>query len=563
MFQATLTLETGDTLEVHRFTVDEEISAPFVASVLAHGADAGVDLRRAVGRGASLLVEADGGPPATWAGIVREMQQLEAEEAGLSTYVVEIVPRVWLLTQRVRSRVFQHLSAIDVALAVLAEWGVEAELRLDRAAHPRLEVRTQYEESDFAFLSRMLEEAGVSFLVPRAAGHRLVLCAEPQASAPRPGALPYVERPAANQREEHVTSVRVRQRVAPGSVSLRGNDVRRGSAIGISKAGHGMSSPVELMDYRTAAFIAEGEGGGDETPVADRRGAARARQETGGAVAEAAALGEQAAWRTVELETNAWDLCPGAVFRVTSHPQIDALPGQDLLVRASRVSGGYRGLALCGIGAVPTAAPFRPAARTPRPRVEGLQSAIVVGAAGEEIHVDELGRIRVRFLWDPEAPGDDRSSAWIRVSQAFAGAGFGISAIPRVGEEVLVDFAGGDPDEPFVVGRLHNGKARRPYDLPAQRARAGIRTRSSPGGDGYHEIALDDTKGEELIRWRAQRDQKKVVKRNEAEHTGGSRVIKVGGDLVIRAKGKVSLRSGADLVIEGGYVKLNCREEEA
>src|SRR5262249_48629133 len=151
------------------------------------------------------------------------------------------------------------------------------------------------------------------------------------------------------------------------------------------------------------------------------------------------------------------------------------------------------------------AARYCPLRTTPKPVVHGVQSAVVVGRGGEEIHTDELGRVRVQFPWDSEHRFDENSSCWVRVSQGWAGAGFGLVTIPRVGQEVLVGFLEGDPDQPIVVGRVFNGTARVPYKLPEHKAVSAIRTATSPASGGYNELRFDDAAGAELVHIQAER----------------------------------------------------------
>src|SRR5262249_40226242 len=153
-----------------------------------------------------------------------------------------------------------------------------------------------------------------------------------------------------------------------------------------------------------------------------------------------------------------------------------------------RSSGAASNAASCG--------PFEPLQHLDKPRVHGVESAIVTGPPGEEIHTDEHGRVKVHFPWDREGPRDDHSSPWVRVSQAWAGPGHGVHALPRVGQEVLTAFEHGDPDHPVVVGRLHNATSPAPYALPEHKTRTSLRTSSSAGGN---EITFDDAPGAELF----------------------------------------------------------------
>jgi type VI secretion system secreted protein VgrG len=228
-----------------------------------------------------------------------------------------------------------------------------------------------------------------------------------------------------------------------------------------------------------------------------------------------------------------WDgnvvgLAPGVVFRIDHHPRADLDPSKKLLVTGASFEGTKDGDWIFGGEAHFAAEPFAPIPQTPKPRIAGVQSATVVGPAGDEIYCDELGRVRVQFPWDREGKRDERSSCWMRVSQAWAGAGFGCVQIPRVGQEVLVAFYDGDPDQPVVVGRSHNTTQPVPYPLPAHKTKSTWKSDSTPRADGYNEIRYDDAQARELVYLQAQRNLQKLVKRNETERTGHNRFVVVG-----------------------------------
>lgn len=564
-----LSLDAGDLgLSVLSFHVRQAMSEPFSVDLIAVSQDATIDLGAIAGRPATFRIEPERWPSAAWSGVVSEVSQLHAGASAAehaaqgtlreSTYAIRIVPALWLLGQRSRSRIFQHRSVIEIARAVLGEWGVEAEVRVDAARHPRLEVRTQYGETDLAFLGRLLEQAGISYRASRAGG--VVLDDAPEAGEARAlGALTFFDRPNAAARIDFATNVRVTSAFLPSTCTVVDYDPRRGDKVEGS-FGEGSGQQDLLRRYWSGAAVSEGEADG-ATPVADARGAARSREEVAAARAEAWLRGVRGRSYVAALETNATDLGPGSVFTVVGHPQLDARPDPRLLVVTSHLSGQRNAPIRCRVEAVPADVPYRPEPLTPWPEVRGVQSAIVTGPPGEEIHVDELGRVRVRFPWDLEPGAGDESSCWLRVGQGWAGPGYGQAAIPRVGDEVLVEFAEGCPDTPIVVGRVHNGKNRAPYDLPAHRSRSAWRTASSPGGGGRSEILLEDRKGEELVEIRAERDLRKVVSRDEVERTGKDRTIRVRGDLTVLSRRELRLKAGGELIIEGGRVKLNCRED--
>jgi type VI secretion system secreted protein VgrG len=182
--------------------------------------------------------------------------------------------------------------------------------------------------------------------------------------------------------------------------------------------------------------------------------------------------------------------------------------------------------------------PYWPARKTPKTVVHGLQSAIVTGPEGREVFTDEHGRVRVQFPWHWEDGRDGQGSCWIRVSQAWAGAGFGLWTVPRVGQEVLVAFLAGDPEEPVIVGRAGNAHNPPPYALPANDTKSVWRSRSTPGGDGFNEISFEDKKGEERLYERAEKDKESLIKNDERIAVGRNRQKLVKSDEDIATLGE-------------------------
>lgn len=172
--------------------------------------------------------------------------------------------------------------------------------------------------------------------------------------------------------------------------------------------------------------------------------------------------------------------------------------------------------------------PFRPAREAPRPVMRGVQTATVVGPEGEEVHTDKHGRVRLQFHWDRESKRDENSATWVRVSQSWAGNGYGSMFIPRIGHEVLVDFIEGDPDRPIVVGRIYHGQNDTPYPLPDEKTKSTIRSESSPGGGGFNELRFEDRKGAEEVFVHAQRDLNGVILNDRTEQVGVNRTAKIG-----------------------------------
>jgi type VI secretion system secreted protein VgrG len=568
-----LSFESGeDSLSVRRFSVREGLSSLFEISIEARSPNEDIDLSAIIGRGATLRMVAGTRHLARdarlWGGVCNHIELEQAEESGLSTYRLRIVPRLWLLTQRRNHRTFQHLSIPEIAGKLLAEWRIDPVWKIDPAAHPRLELRTQYGESDYVFLTRLLEEAGVTFTFDDedGKGTRLVLHDRPHAGEPRAGGpVLYVDNPNQSAEREYVTRLRLSHDVQPVRYTIRDFDFRRNPEYPL--LGEASISPppepmLEQYHYQPGAFLIEGGQRGD-TPVADDKGVARHDDRAGKALAERSLEAAQGGRRTVSFKTNVIDLAPGVVFTVGHHPRADLGSDRKLLATELTIEGAPGEEWTTTGRAVFADVPHRPARTTPKPQVHSVQSALVVGPKGEEIHTDEFGRVRVQFHWDREGKHDEHSFCWVRVSQGWAGSGFGMIAIPRVGQEVLVGFLGGDPDQPVVVGRLYNNTARVPYKLPENKAVSGWKSDSSPGSGGFNEIRFEDGKGRELVHVQAERNLSKLVKVDEKEVTGRERVIEVGKRLVLTTGEAAIVLDGPHIWIEaGGRLMLDGGPEE-
>jgi type VI secretion system secreted protein VgrG len=518
-----------DSLSVRHFSVSEGLSALFEVSVVAVSPVDDIDFETIVGQTASFVVRSDAaGRSRGWTGVARRFEQREAEPTGLSTYALSIVPQLWLATQRQDNRVFQHLTVPAIVREVLAYYRIEPVMDLDVSRYPVQEYRVQYGETDFAFVSRLLEDAGIAyrFAWHPEKGTSLVLMDEPHRKEPRAGgAIPFVAEPSGRPTTAFVTHVSASREIKPGAFTIRDFDFRRRldfELAGKARPEGTVEAQLEQYHYRPGAFVVEGTPGHTVPAHAD--------EHEGAALAERSLRAERSQDSLVSYHANVVDIAPGSVFSIGGHPRA-RIAAPNKLLAVSLAVAGTEGAEMSITGrAVPASAPYRPAKTTPRPRISGVQSAIVVGPEGEEIHTDEHGRVRVQFHWDRAGARDERSSCWIRVSQGWAGSGFGMMVIPRVGQEVLVGFFEGDPDQPAIVGRVYNAQSLVPYKLPENKTRSAWRSASTPAGDpaGYNEILFEDARGAELLGIHAERDLHKQVNRSEVERTGEDRTITVG-----------------------------------
>jgi type VI secretion system secreted protein VgrG len=564
-----LSLSSGESsLSVRKFTVHETLSGLFSVTLEARSPNEDIDLESIVGKPALFRVVSGVAwahlDTRLWTGVVSEMELTRVEPSGLSTYALSIVPNLWMLTQRTNSRLFQHQSVPEIVTKLLDEWHIAHELRLEKDKYPKLELRVQYGESDFTFVSRLLEEAGISFYFEDDLidGSQLILHDRPHANEPRADGIPirFLDDAGSAKSAEHdyLTEIRVGNKVRPGKLTIRDFDFRRpGFALfGESPVHAGVEAKMEQFHYVPGAFLTEGHQRVAETPAADDKGVARHHHAAGHNLAQARLESHRATKQLVHFKTNAMDLAPGTVFAVGGHARKDLAPNKELLVNSLTIEGEV-GQEWTMHGTASFAAlPYRPSVTTTKPKIFGVQSAVVVGPKGETVHTDEFGRIRVQFHWDREGTYDENSSVWIRVSQAWAGSGYGMINLPRVGNEVLVGFLEGDPDNPVVVGRVYNGAQQVPYKLPEANLMSAWKSDSNS-----NIILFIDIPTHEGFLEQAERDRLGVVKNDQIDIIGNSSTTAIRADQGTVVGGTYSRGvMGEYTLITGGEMSLTSKK---
>jgi len=514
-------------LSVREFVVEERLNQPFLVNLLVR-ADAAFSVEAHIGEEARLEAHLSGNgvaprEPASWTGNLVTIQDVGGDAAGHRLFQMTLAAKLWSLSQNRNYRVFQQIDEVSIACQILREWGIPFELEIDPGRYKKRKLRIQYGESDLAFMHRMLEEAGVSYAVVEIGGTETVLLAdEPQEAEPR-APIPYFDSLFGGHRETFATALQLTRTVRPARYLLQDLDYRRPNVpprFGAhARSACALEQSLERFHYVPGVFACESEPG--ETPVADDKGAVRVEERFAKLVARSRLEAKLADRLHLSFDTNAFDVQPGSVVVLEDHD--DPCLAERFLVFATRVMAVDNGDCIMRCDATSTRASYRPPLATMRPEVHGIESATIVGPPGSEVHTDEFGRIRVQFHWDRAGSKDDNSSCWLPVSQPWAGAGYGSVYLPRVGQEVLVQFMGGNPDLPVVTGRVYTGVQRVPYELPENNTVTVIaKTCSFGGSGGYNEIKADDRAGAELLSFRAERDLETVVGANKRVIVGGS-----------------------------------------
>jgi type VI secretion system secreted protein VgrG len=470
-------------------------------------------------------------------GIVRRFTQGERSDDGFITCRAEVVPWLWFLSLSRDCRVYQNKTVLEIAELIFGELGYKDYRNDCLKQPPKREYCVQYRESHLDFISRLLEDEGIFYFFEHSdSKHVLVLADSPNAVVHGKGSKTARWLPGVGGAWPDDDVVRALERefgVTPGQVTLTDYDYINPS-LGLLRTVAG-EQPEEVYDYP----------GGYTLPDEGER-YARLQLEQ-----------REALMNVVRGTSNCRGFQSGCRFDLKDYYRADANVAYHLLqVRHQARVGGYR--ASYGqesfdyensFVAIPHKVPYRPPAVTPRPVVQGSQTAVVVGPKGEEIHTDKHGRVKVQFHWDRLGKKDENSSCWVRVSVAWAGKGYGALTIPRIGQEVIVDFLEGNPDAPIITGRVYNAEQAPPYDPGKGGVVSGMRSNTHKG-KGYNEMSMDDTAGKEMITIHAQYDMSTTVEHDDTQHiVQGNRKIDIDtGTHTEKIKGNTSIT-----IVSGTY----------
>jgi len=568
-----------DALLLERFAGREALSEPFRYRLdLLAEAGTPVPFDGLLGRGASVRLTLPDGATRHFHGIINRLTQdgQVPGSAGAATFVryrAELVPRLWLLTKRVRSRIFQQSSVPDILRAVLA--GLDVSYQIQGAFHPR-DHCTQYRESDFHFAGRLMEEEGIYYFFRHtAAGHQLVLANSPGAHPDVPGPTRLIYEPVAggSRAEDRILTWSKSQEIRAGRYTLRDHcfeipdDTLQASrtipemvvAGGVTHKLHlDGTDATELFDYPgryAQRFDGISPGGGDRS--ADLAKIFDDGQRTAGIRIQQ----EAAPALVVAGEGGCRQLAAGHKFTLERHfdgdgPYVLTHVEHEASVEGTYATGREAPLTYRNrFGCIPHAVPYRPQQVTPRPRVEGPQTAVVVGPpGGDPIFTDKYGRVKVQFRWDRLGKSDADSSCWIRVAQPWAGSNWGALTLPRIGQEVVVAFLAGDPDAPVILGSVYNADQMPPFPLPEKKTQSGIKTRShlSDSGADFSGLGFEDADGTEHVHLHSQRDLTHSAEDTVFVNAGVAHHQHV-GRLSVRQVGGLPLTNHSTTVAGGGF----------
>ena len=541
-----------DVLLLQSFHGQEGISRLFNFDLTMHSENKSIAFDSIIGKKATIRVILQDRNERYINGIVASFSQGGATSV-FTSYQATLVPWFWLLTRTSDCRIFQNMTVPDIIQKLFQEHGLnDFKNKLHGSFQPR-EYCVQYRETTFNFISRLMQEEGIFYFFEHDTDkHWLVMANNPSEFKPCPyqSSARYESDRNAGWSEDIVTEWSIGQEVRPGRYTVTDFNFEKPSLDLMANVSGKDQRKFEIYDFpgeyetrdegeKLAGIRMEEE----ETPQIVVSGSSTCRAFTSGF--------------KFDLKDHYRRDLNKAYVLMSLHHSCDA--------GANYESGGgaqSRFEYINHFQCFPHPTPFRPPRTAPVPVVHGTQTAMVVGPPGEEIYVDKYGRVKVQFHWDREGKYNEKSSCWIRVSQNWAGKRWGAMFIPRIGQEVIVDFIEGDPDRPIITGRVYNGNSMPPYALPNEKTKSVIKTYSSKGGGGFNELRFEDKKGDEQIFIHAEKNQdiriKKdlmewvgqdshlIVKRDYAEEISGDKHLHIKGDRNEKVDGTVSLKAGMD-----------------
>ncbi|HIF9186835.1 TPA: type VI secretion system Vgr family protein [Photobacterium damselae] len=545
--QFTFTVEhlMSSTFVVTAFSGEDSLSSPFDISIQLASRLNEISPDDVVDKQAVLTVWQDGEKQQSWQGIVSRFIQSDVGHHH-AFYEVSLVPPIARLALRQNNRIFQHQSVPDIIATVLQEMDVQDYAFALVRQYPQREYCVQYRESDLTFIQRIAAEEGIFFHFTHGDMKNTVIFSDDcQNLAVLPMALPYNALSGGANKEMHVRHLKRHTQIRPASASLQDRTFKNPAYRFMHREFNTSATyQRDIYDhYEHGAFHGDDNNTVPFTKV--RLEALRRDAETIELLSNAAPL---LAGLKFELKDHNDPLCNRdwtviSVFHEGEQPQaLEEMGGEGITRYHNRVE------------AIQGDKSWRPAP-LPKPRVDGVSVATVVGPEGEEIYCDEYGRVKVYFPWDKYHDSDDKASCWLRVSQAWAGGQFGSMMLPRIGHEVLVSYVEGDIDRPIITGCTYNAVQKPPFPLPDHKTRTVLRSNTHQG-EGYNELYFEDQAGEEEIHVRAQKNLSIDVLNSKQESITYNSTRNVGNDdaQAIAKNQTLSIDGQQDIAVKGNQI---------
>ncbi|RZB33570.1 MAG: type VI secretion system secreted protein VgrG [Desulfobacteraceae bacterium Eth-SRB2] len=546
-----------DVLLLRSFSGHEEISRLFEFDLDLLSEDYEINFDDIIGQNVTIRMELPEGGMRYWNGYINRFVQGVSTSVQFAQYRATMVPWLWFLTRTSDCRIFQEKTVPDIIKQVFNDLGFsDIEDRLS-GGYRTWTYCVQYRETDFNFVSRLMEQEGIYYYFLHEQGKcTIVLCDSRSKHDPygNYGEIDFIADTKGSGILERISEWTVEKRVRSGKFAHVDYNFEKPSTslMSIEK----LKMPHAEADYEIYDYP------GEYSEKTDGDKYAKLRME------ELAQSHE-----VCTGQSDSRGICSGYLFTLAKHSRKDqnreylvVSTGYQAAAEAYETSDQMSEMCVCSFTVIPSSFQFRPERSTPKPIIQGSQTAMVTGPSGEEIYTDKHGRVKVQFHWDREGKRDENSSCWIRVSQAWAGAGWGAMYIPRIGHEVIVNFIEGDPDRPIITGRVYHGTNTPPYSLPDQKTRSTIKSMSVPDTGGVNEIRFEDKAGEEQLFIQAEKtldtrakdkcrefvgeSRHLIITENQLELVEIDKNLTVKGDHKEKVSGTISIQSDSGDILE-------------
>jgi type VI secretion system secreted protein VgrG len=505
-----------DVLLLRKFTGEEGISQLFNFQLELVSEKPPIKLESIIGQNVTVNMTLTDGSSHYFNGFVSQFAQT-GQDSQFAYYQAEMVPWLWFLSQTSDCRIFQNKTVPEIVMQIFQEFGFHDFRSALQGTYERLDVAMQYRETEFNFISRLMEREGMFYFFEHEQGkHTLVIADQPAAHPilPVTPKIAYQPGDGSGVGSDVITRFALKREWHPGKYAM--NDY---------------NFEVPSTDLEVASISRVEVGGNRRYELYEHPGDYQ-RKTQGEAVVRIRMQEIESISQMVNAASSCRAMAAGYRFTLAGHDQQDLNQAYVItkVRHEAKVNAATPGTYTNEFIAIPHSVPFRPLRLTPQPVVRGPETGIVVGPKGEEIFVDKYGRVKVHFHWDRQGKSEENSSGWIRVAQPWAGKQWGTLFIPRVGDEVLVEFLHGEIDRPVVIGSLYNGEDGPPVSLPAGQTITTIKSNSTKGGGGSNELRFEDKKGSEEIYLHGQRDWRTVVEHDQYETIGNNKTVEVGGN---------------------------------
>ncbi|MFN0113216.1 MAG: type VI secretion system Vgr family protein [Paracoccaceae bacterium] len=509
---------SSEALDFAEMRGSDHVSSPFAFEALFQTASSGLLAKDFLGK--KMTVTIGDSDPRYFNGHVTEFAFVDFA-GDVSRYSVTLRPWLWFLSQKTDNRIFQNMSTVQILEKVFKEHKGIFTLKLKASYSPR-EYCVQFGESDLDFVQRLMEDEGIFYWFNYAEGAHTMVLADQNATielAPGVGDIEYQPGGAvATEDGDYITDWQPRSSVRPGKYAHTDYNFEKPALDLMTKTENPLVDDLEHENYSYPGVYLEMKDGDRIAPV--RLHALQAPDLRIAARATSTKLHSGVSFKFIEFPRE-----------IENDTYIVLRADYRIAYSQARVRQGELDLDyVADLTVAPKSTPFRPERRTVWPVMKGPQTAVVVGPSGSEIYTDKYSRVKVQFFWDREGKKNEKSTCFIRVSTAWAGAGWGFIQIPRIGQEVIVDFLDGNPDRPIITGRVYNAAQMPPYELPGKATQSGWKSNSSLGGGGWNELRFEDKKGSEEVYFQAEKDHNELVKNNESRKIGNDFAENVGHD---------------------------------